>query len=244
MMSLPRVQPSPFGSLLVDPRSPTTQRLPPPRPSALCLPNVFVSQSDRQQDAASAVPFEVQDITATSVVQDDTGTTVSFTRPIAPGGDKYEISAVPGDTTAFIYGVGADNELAFTASDWSGFRLDVFCGSGADDIVARTPSPMVTDAPTVEEAAETTAPTAGDRAIDVPSPAPLVPGATPSPGASAAPGTTPGVTPEDTAAPTTSEEADGQGDSDGASRAGGASWAAAAAAVATGVAGVLAVLAL
>lgn len=207
------------------------------------------------QDVAAVIPFDTQDITATSVTQDDTGTTISFTRPLEPGGDKQSISAIPGDTTAFIYAVGLDNELEYHGADGSaGFRLDVFCGSGADDIVPRTPAPVVggdiTSAPTAAEEVST-APTPAPLEVvttTAPTPAPVGTDrggiAAPSEGPTAAPAAV-GTPSAPTASPTTAEEAedaDGQGDSDGAFRVGAGGWAAAA--VATGVAGVLAAMSL
>ncbi|CAM9438495.1 unnamed protein product [Scytosiphon promiscuus] len=202
------------------------------------------------------IVFDTQDITETSVTQDDTGTTISFTRPLAPGGDKQSISSTPGDITAFIYAVGTSNDLEYHGPDGSsGFRLDVFCGSGAADIVPRTPSPIVggdiTEAPTA-------APTAASTAASTAANSTMAPGATPAPsgadgsrggiGTSDAPTpapavgdapTAPGTAPE-TAGPSSLEDTDGQGDSDGAFRVGAGGWAASA--VATGVAGVLAAM--
>ncbi|CBJ28987.1 ferric reductase [Ectocarpus siliculosus] len=202
------------------------------------------------ETAEEVVVFEQQDITEASIVQADGSTTLSFIRPLSPGGNKQNISYVAGDATKLIFGQGADNELGVISDvTWSGMRVDLYCGTGGIAALARTPAPTVVGGGTGETPAPTLAPTAAavaeNGAADGETPAPTpadgdrgittTDGETPSPSAEAD-----GV--PATEGPTT--EAGGQGDSDGAFHAAaGAGWAAMAAA-ATGVATVLAALSL
>ncbi|CAN0038013.1 unnamed protein product [Ectocarpus fasciculatus] len=208
--------------------------------------NSSVLEYDVQGETAEeVVVFEQQDITDASVTQADGSTTVSFIRPLSPGGSKQNISFVAGDATKFIFGQGADNELGVISDvTWSGMRVDLYCGTGGIAALARTPAPTLvggglpeeTPEPTTAVAenggtgAETPAPSsaAGDRAISATG--------TPSPSAGAD-----GVA--TTEGPTTADEVAGEGDGAFRAAAAGAGWAAMAAAT-TGVATVLAALSL
>ncbi|CAN0400749.1 unnamed protein product, partial [Ectocarpus sp. 8 AP-2014] len=203
------------------------------------------------ETAEEVVVFEQQDITEASVVQADGSTTLSFIRPLSPGGNKQNISYEAGDVTKFIFGQGADNELGVISDvTWSGMRVDLYCGTGGIAALARTPAPTVVGGGTGETPAPSAA-VAENGAADGETPAPT-PAPTPADGdrgITTTDGETPAPTVEadgvpTTEGPTTVEEADGQGDSDGAFHAAaGAGWAATAAA-ATGVATVLAALSL
>ncbi|CAB1102188.1 unnamed protein product [Ectocarpus sp. CCAP 1310/34] len=112
---------------------------------------------------AGVVLSSTQDITGGSVSQDASGTTLSFTRPLAPA-NKQAISGTPGDETIFIYAFGEGNELAFhgQAPNRGDLTLDLFCGEGGDGAtVAGTPAPTVGGTPAASEASST-APIAAD----------------------------------------------------------------------------------
>ncbi|CAN0204815.1 unnamed protein product [Scytosiphon promiscuus] len=131
------------------------------------------------------VPFDVQDITDGSVSQDASGeTTLTFTRPLSPGGDKQAISTTPGDTAIFIYSYGTDNTLAYHDSSGT-VVVDPFCGdaSASDGDAATpagTPAPAAVEPPPVEEGQgdETPAPAfpsgGGDGGRDGVTPSPSV----------------------------------------------------------------------
>lgn len=177
--------------------------------------------------------FEQQDITDASIVQADGSTTLSFIRPLSPGGSKQNISWEAGEATKFIFGQGADNELGLLSDGtWSGMRVDLYCGTGGIAALARTPAPTMVGG-------ETPAPSAAE----TPAASPAVEengaadGETPAPSAAADGDRGIAVTTE---SPTTVDDTQ---DADGAFRAAaGAGWAAVAAA--TGVATVLASLSL
>ncbi|CAN0521158.1 unnamed protein product [Ectocarpus sp. 12 AP-2014] len=139
------------------------------------------------QAVAGVVPSATQDITGGSVSQDASGTTLSFTRPLAPA-NKQAISGTPGDETIFIYAFGEDNELAFhgLAPNRGSFVLDLFCGDGGDGdgaTVAGTPAPTVAGTPAASEASS-----AAPIAAGTPTAAPTIAG-------------TPAATGSDTPAP-------------------------------------------
>ncbi|CAM9923720.1 unnamed protein product [Ectocarpus sp. 8 AP-2014] len=122
------------------------------------------------QAVAGVVPSETQDITGGSVSQDASGTTLSFTRPLAPA-NKQAISRIPGNETIFIYAFGGDNELAFhgLAPNRGSLVLDLFCGDGDGATVAGTPAPTGGGTPAASEASS-----AAPIAADTPTAAPTM----------------------------------------------------------------------
>ncbi|CAN0028150.1 unnamed protein product [Ectocarpus sp. 4 AP-2014] len=129
------------------------------------------------QAVSGVVPSATQDITGGSVSQDASGTTLSFTRPLAPA-NKQAISGTPGDETIFIYAFGEDNELAFhgLAPNRGSLVLDLFCGDGGDGdgaTVAGTPAPTVGGTPAASEASSM-APIAADTPTAAPTMAPTM----------------------------------------------------------------------
>ena len=182
----------------------------------------------RLQSPDAVVPFADQEITEASVSQDATTTTVTFTRPLVPTGDKQPISAVPGDATILLFAYGPENPLGYHGQ--SPFRgsvvVDLFCGdtaaSGAASAApSAAPTPAlaaVTAAPTLGDtaapAAVTAAPTLAEGATMAPSmmmtPAPADMG-TPSPEAGSRAG--PGLDTSSTGAPTVADVDGGAGDS-------------------------------
>ncbi|CAB1102189.1 unnamed protein product [Ectocarpus sp. CCAP 1310/34] len=141
------------------------------------------------ETAEEVVVFEQQDITEASVVQADGSTTLSFIRPLSPGGNKQNISYEAGDTTKFIFGQGADNDLGVISDvTWSGMRVDLYCGTGGIAALARTPAPTVVGGGT----GETPAPVAAVADGETPAPvAAVADGETPAPVAAVADGETP-----------------------------------------------------
>ncbi|CAM9612378.1 unnamed protein product [Ectocarpus sp. 6 AP-2014] len=108
------------------------------------------------QTTSGVLPSATQDITGGSVSQDASGTTLSFTRPLAPA-NKQAISGTPGDETIFLYAFGGDNELDFhgLAPNRGSLVLDLFCGDGGDGdgaTVAETPAPTIGGTPAASEA--------------------------------------------------------------------------------------------
>ena len=160
--------------------------------------------------------FEEQEITGGSVTQDELGTTLTFTRPLAPtDSGKETLSATPGDQHWLIFAFGSDNELAYHGLDENrGFAmLDLFCGE--DGVGSESSAPSASPATS----------------------SPLSEGDTPSPseasvgggGGDGGEGSTMSVAP--TVVPEAEEEEDsptGAEDTDAALRVSGGLWAAAA----------------
>lgn len=99
------------------------------------------------------IRFEEQEITDGSVTQDDTGTTLSFTRPLAPtDSGKETLSATPGDQHQLIYAFGSDNELGNHGSGNRGVALlDLFCGDSNDSVSAAPSTSPPTESPASED---------------------------------------------------------------------------------------------
>lgn len=182
-------------------------------------------------------PFDDQEITGGSVSQDASGeTTLTFTRPLSPTGDKQTVSATPGDETILIYGYGMSNFLGYHGAGKGAVVLDLFCGDDSAATVAVTPSPI---GAVVETFTPTSSPTPapagagdGDRGVEDSE------DATPSPTGAVDP-LSPTSAPS--SAPSTAEDGSGQGDADSAFRLGGGGWVAMAA---TGIVMVVGILAL
>ncbi|CAM9845589.1 unnamed protein product [Ectocarpus sp. 13 AM-2016] len=123
---------------------------------------------------AGVVPSATQAITGGSLSQDASGTTLSFTRPLAPT-NKQAISGTPGDETIFIYAFGGDNEFAFhgLAPNRGSLVLDLFCGDGDGATVVGTSAPTLGGTP-ASSAASSTAPIVADTPTPPPTTAPTM----------------------------------------------------------------------
>lgn len=106
------------------------------------------------------LPFEVQEITEASVSQDAATTTITFTRPLVPTGDKQAISAVAGDETILVWAYGVENTLAYHGPDNRGsLTVDLFCGEDGVAGGAASTGPSIAPTPAASAAGVTGAPT-------------------------------------------------------------------------------------